>query len=103
MTTSRLTTEALNNPAKVPPMTWVRCFSASQRPAWLGRAVDDATAARASVGEALEDDVALGRDEEVVEVGVCVAEAPAVDVWNWNAPRNLVLIWGAVALLQQLL
>jgi hypothetical protein len=84
MAARRIATEAPSNPAKVPPITLVRCFSDSQRSGWLdgvGRVlVDNAAAGRASVDEVREDNVALDLDEEAVGVGVCVEDAPAVDV-----------------------
>jgi hypothetical protein len=38
-----------------------------------------------------------------VDASAVMEESPAVEVWNWKAPRKLVVTFGAVALLQQLL
>lgn len=63
MAANRLMMAAQKNPAKVPPITLARRFSAAQRSAWVDAVgmilVGDAAAARISVGEALDNDDAL--------------------------------------------
>lgn len=99
MTASKPTITALNMPAMVPLTTAVRRCSVLQRSGSVDAILEGSAVARAWVVD--DGDVVLVIVDEVTDV--VVEDVSVVDVLNWNAPRNFVLIFGAVASLQQLL
>lgn len=82
----------------VPPTIAVWRFSTAQEDGVTDAALESVITAKGELGA----EVAVGNEEDgLVEVGVAVELGFAVEVSNWNAPNDFVLIFGAVALLQQ--
>ena len=90
---------ALKMPARVPPTIVVWRFSSAHERDSSGNVLEGV--AMAGSWDAVEADVEeVG---EAVEVDVVVEALVIVEVLNISVPRDFVLIFGMVALLQQLL